>query len=456
MNWRRPLLVQLLNLKDALYGSPFATTRTYKEILALVDSDHDTVRRTQEERLSSLLSHSHRHCAYYREVLEEAGVVGRSGVRLEEFERIPFLTKEIMREKIPGLLSDERDKRKVYRNTSGGSTGEPIPFYQDNVYKAMNWATVLYYNHAVGKELGDREVKLWGSERDILKGSIGLVSKGKNLLYNRMLLNAFRMTPDLCHEYVGKINCFRPVSIWSYVDSIHQLARFVDREGLKVEPVPVTITTAGTLNEEIREFVERTLSTKVYNQYGSREVGPVAAEGPDQDGMVIFEWCQYVEVVDSEGRPVPPGGTGEIAITLLSNYTMPLIRYRIGDRGTVPIEEASPPPLRRLGTVTGRVTDYFVREDGTLVHGEYFTHLFYHRNWVKRFQVVQEDYLEVKVNLECDSEPSADEEEEIGELIRRVMGDDCRVRFEYPKRIQPSSSGKYLYTFSKVARDREE
>ncbi|MCA9430308.1 MAG: phenylacetate--CoA ligase family protein [Candidatus Omnitrophica bacterium] len=451
MNWRRPLLFQLLNMKDALYGSPFATSRAYRGILKLAGSDRAAILKDQESRLHSLVAHSYRHCSYYRQTLEESGAVRGGRVHLEDFEKIPFLTKEIMRGNISGLLSEERHSRKVYKNTSGGSTGEPIPFYQDNVYKAMNWATVLYYNHAVGKELGDREVKLWGSERDILKGSIGATSKIKNFLYNRRLLNAFRMTPETCREYVKTINHFRPVSIWSYVDSIYQLARFVEREGLEVKPVPATITTAGTLTEEIREFVERVLSTKVYNQYGSREVGPVAAEGPDQRGLAIFEWCQYVEVVDSEGKRVPPGATGEIVITLLSNYTMPLIRYRIGDMATAPAnEDQTTLGMRRLGTVTGRVTDYFVRKDGTLVHGEYFTHLFYHRNWVRRFQVVQEDYDALTVNLECNEVPAPSEEEEIREMILKVMGRDCQVRFEYPASIQPSSSGKYLYTFSKV------
>ncbi len=456
MNWRRPLLNQLLNLKDAMYGAPFATTREYREILNWTASDRLAVQNRQEERLTSLLLHSQRHCPYYRRLLEETGVVDRSTVRLEEFQKIPFLTKEIMRGNIPDLLSDERRSRKVYRNTSGGSTGEPIPFYQDNVYKASNWATVLYYNHALGKELGDREVKLWGSERDILQGNIGFKSQLKNFLYNRLLLNAFRMTPEMCRSYVDQINRFRPVSIWSYVDSIYQLARYVEREGINIEPIPAVITTAGTLDNEMRHFIERTLLTRVYNQYGSREVGPVAAERLDQKGLVLFEWSQFVEVVDSAGNPVPPGGTGEIVITLLSNYTMPLIRYRIGDMAMVPLEEDfSELPLRRLSSVTGRVTDYFIRKDGALVHGEYFTHLFYHRNWVRRFQVVQETFDRVSVNLECENRPEKDEEIEIEKMIQKVMGHECRVDFEYLDQIKPSSSGKYLYTFSKVGREQD-
>lgn len=454
MNWRRPLLLQLLNLKDTLTGAPNATTRNLRKILELASGSRENLDRHREEQLIRLLRHASLHCSYYRNILADAGVVKGTEVDLGNFHRIPFLTKAVMRENLEGLLSDERRTRRVYRNTSGGSTGEPIPFYQDNVYKAMNWATVLYYNHAVGKELGEREVKLWGSERDILRGNIGAAARVSNFLYNRLLLNAFRMTPEDCRSHVDLINRFRPTSIWAYVDSIYELARFVEREKLRFEPVPIVITTAGTLTEEVRRYVERTLSTKVFNQYGSREVGPIAAEAPDQKGLCIFEWHQHLEVVDEQGRPVPPGGSGEIVLTLLSNLTMPLIRYRIGDLATVMEEDfRGEYPMRRLASVSGRMTDSFLRRDGGLVHGEYFTHLFYDRDWVRRFQVVQEDLGTIVVRIECEGLPHPRDEAEIERQIQKAMGEDCAVIFEHPEHIEPSPSGKHLYTFSKVRRN---
>ena len=453
MNWRKPLLRSILNVKDALQGSCCATTRFYDEILAMEFSDRATIEECQNRRLQELLVHCHRHVPYYRKVLEDTGVVRDGKVQLDRFKGIPLLAKDTIRENREDLISDEHGSRHTYHNTSGGSTGEPVDLLQDNLYKSMNWATVLFYNHVLGKELGEKEVKLWGSERDILKGSFGTKAKIENFLYNRLLLNSFRMTPGTMREYVEKINRFRPKSIWAYVDSILELARFVENEGLVVHPVPVTITTAGTLTPEVREYVERRIGTSVYNQYGSREVGPIAAECGTEKNLHLFEWSQYVEVVDSDGNPVGPGETGEVVITLFSNYSMPLVRYRIGDTAVQSDGVCScGHNTRLLGAVTGRLTDYFVRRDGTLVHGEYFTHIFYHRGWARRFQVVQEEYDRIVNNIEVKDPPGRVEEEEVEQAIRAAMGSSCQVEFQYVDRIEPSPSGKYLYTLSKVKR----
>jgi phenylacetate-coenzyme A ligase PaaK-like adenylate-forming protein len=454
MNWRKPLLRAILNVKDTLQGSCCGTTRFYDEILALEFSSRGTIEECQTRRLEELLVHCHRHVPYYRRVLEDTGVVRDGKVHLDSFKDAPFLSKDTIRENREDLVSDECGKRRVYHNTSGGSTGEPIDLLQDNVYKSMNWATVLFYNHALGKELGDKEVKLWGSERDILKGSLGTKARIENFLYNRLLLNSFRMTPVALREFVKKIDRFRPKSIWAYVDSILELARFVENEGLKVCPVPATICTAGTLTPEIREYVEETLGTTVYNQYGSREVGPIAAECGAEKRLHLFEWSQYVEVVDSDGKPAAPGETGEVVITLFSNYSMPLVRYRIGDTAVQTDRVCScGRNTRLLAAVTGRLTDYFVRRDGTLVHGEYFTHVFYNRGWARRFQVVQEEYDRVVNNVEVKEPPGEVEEKEVERAIRAAMGSSCQVEFRYVDRIEPSASGKYLYTLSRVERD---
>jgi phenylacetate-CoA ligase len=454
MNWRRSLLRAILNVKDALQGACCATTRFYDEILAMEFSDRATIEECQTRRLQELLLHCHQHVPYYRKVLEESGVARDGKVHLDRFRDIPLLGKDTIRENREDLISDDRGRRRTYHNTSGGSTGEPVDLLQDNIYKSMNWATVLFYNHVLGKELGDREVKLWGSERDILRGSLGTKARIENFLYNRLLLNSFRMTPVTFREYVEKINRFHPKSIWAYVDSILELARFVDNEGLTVLPVPVTIVTAGTLTPEIREYVERRMGTSVYNQYGSREVGPIAAECGAKTGLHLFEWSQYVEVVDPGGKPVAPGETGEVVITLFSNRSMPLVRYRIGDTAVQTDRICTcGRNTRLLAAVTGRLTDYFVRRDGTLVHGEYFTHIFYHRGWARRFQVVQEEYDRIVNNIEVREPPGKAEEKEDERLIRAAMGSSCQVEFQYVDRIEPSVSGKYLYTLSKVKRD---
>ena len=113
--------------------------------------------------------------------------------------------------------------------------------------------------------------------------------------------------------------------------------------------------TADTLRDHMRARIERVYGCPVTNRYGSRELGDIAGQCSAVQGLHVFPWANYVEVVDDAGRPVGPGEEGELAVTSLINRAMPLIRYRIGDRGILarPGEGCS---CGRPGQVLERIT----------------------------------------------------------------------------------------------------
>jgi len=453
MSLRKLLIRSLLGFKGLAAPRRRCVWRVYRQMVRWSQSTPETYAEAMTDRLRRMLLHAHTHTAYYRELLSDVGVVRDGQVHLDKFSELPMLTKDTIRTRPDELLSDERHRRRLYTNTSGGSTGEPVAFVQDDLYHDWNWATALYYNHMVGKEPGQPEAKLWGSQRDILEGGIGLRARVENACYNRLPLNSFMMSAATMDDYVERLRRFRPHSLWSYVDSACELARHVERNGLDLPPIPVTILTSGTVTEPLRELVERALQTRVYNQYGSREVGPIACECSERTGLHVFDWATHVEIVDASGRPVAPGEMGEVCVTLLTNFSMPLIRFRIGDTAVAtrtPCPCGRPMPL--LQSVAGRVTDHFVRRDGTLVHGQYFAFIFYHRPWVRRFQFVQEDYDHVVCVVQVVEQPGQAERAEVEQIIRTAMGEECRVDWRFVDELPPSASGKYLYTLSKVAR----
>lgn len=443
INWRRPVIHAALRLTGSDVPGDLRTIRELNR------ADRHTVRRSQSERLTRLLRHAHRTVPYYNDILKETGVVGGT-VDLDNFGEIPLLTKETLRGERDRLRSTDPGPD-PYTNTSGGTTGEPVEFVQDERYWAWNVANKIYYQGMAGKPLGGREVKLWGSERDILEGRETRWKRVRNFLYNRRLLNSFRMGEEDMREYVDVIDSFRPHTIWAYVESMHQLARFVREEGIDVHSPNGIVTTAGTLHEPVRETIEEVFGTTVYNQYGSREAGDMACECDVQRGLHVFPHTHYVEVVDDEGEPVPPGEEGQIVVTVLENHTMPLIRYRIGDMG-IRSEEPCPcgNPFPVLESVTGRVTDHFVSRDDTLVHGEYFTHLMYHTHWIQQFQVRQTSLNEVIISIVPASDPVSADLEGIELGIQAVLGENTDVEFDFVESIPPRDSGKFAYAVSEV------
>ena len=382
MNWRKPLIFA------GLYLTGSKIPKYLKEIKRIEKLPQEEIKKYQEEKLKKLLLHAYCNVPYYRKILPKSGVIKNGKVYLENFDKIPILTKEIIRKEGTNLYSKDYKSRKPYENTSGGSTGEPVKFIQDKEYDEWNIATKIYYNQMLGKEIGEKEIKFWGSERDIFKGNIGFKNKIFNFIYNRNLVNSFRLNFVGLNKAIDSWNRFKPKIVWSYVDSAYELSRHIEKNKINIFSPEAIIVTAGVLTENIRKYVEDTFQTEVYNQYGSREVGVVACECKAHEGLHIFEYFQYLELINSDKNR-----NGEIIITNLTNYSMPLIRYRIGDTAKIKNKKCScGRGFKLLENVTGRITDHFIKKDGTIVHGEYFTHLFYFKDWIKKFQVIQKDY----------------------------------------------------------------
>jgi len=149
---------------------------------------------------------------------------------------------------------------------------------------------------------------------------------------------------------------------------------------------------------------------------------------------------------------MPAGTEGNIVVTCLTNYAMPLVRYWIGDRGALLPQADTNNGVQILEYVSGRSVDMFRRCDKTLVDGEFFTHLLYFRPWVGKFQVVQKSYAHVLFKVVSrNGKPAKEELEEIAARSRLAMGADCRVDFEFLDELPAHPGGKFRYTISEVA-----
>lgn len=444
-----------MNARKYLYfsGHRLAGVRVDREYSRLLQEDRSAdADAIVKARLSALLAHCEGNVPIYAEMMKRApGTFHEDPVAY--LRHLPILDKTIIRAKSDLLVSRDLGRRKWRFNTSGGSTGEPIRLIQDQAFWDRISAIQLLSFRWAGREIGDPAVWVWGSERDILAATTGWKMRIIRSLANDTLLNAFRMTPEQMRSFLRTLNTRRPRLIIAYAQALYELARFALREGISVTPQHAVMTSAGTLYPFMRETIEDVFACKVFDRYGSREVGDIACECEAHSGLHVFPWGSYVEIVDDSGIPVPDGSEGNIVVTSLNNYAMPLIRYAIGDRG-IRSDRRECRCGRRgiiLEKIVGRSVDTFRKEDGTLVDGEYFTHLLYFRDWVVKFQIVQKGYRHILYRIvKADSADVGTALDDIREKTRVLMGSDCRVEFEFTDTIAPSPSGKFRYTLSEV------
>jgi phenylacetate-CoA ligase len=421
--------------------------------------DPEAARADQMERLGALVEHAALHTVYYREVMEEAGVwTPDAGADLDRFAQLPVLDKTTARTRFDDLVSDDLATRTWHYDSTGGSTGEPVRLVRDTVYGDWSRAMSMAVDEITNCDRAGRKLVIWGSVRD-LEGHETWRARLGRWLRNEAWLNSFNLNPQIVSSYVEFMNSYRPDYITAYVESIVELARFVDRNGLSVHSPRSIKTAAGCLQPHMRELLARVFRTEVYDHYGSREASWLGTECDRHEGLHVPLQSVYIEVLRDDGTPAAPGETGHIVVTSLINYAMPLIRYAIGDLGSwapAPCSCGRAWPL--LQEVTGRVSDTFVKADGTLVAGEYFNYVFYLQDWVERFQVVQEavDEIHARVVVRTDlADAEAQRDAALDEIVHKVhlaLGPECKVVFDFVDQIEPCASGKYRFTISKVPR----
>ncbi|GIW66818.1 MAG: adenylyltransferase [Candidatus Parcubacteria bacterium] len=422
--------------------------RWYKHIKQMQYCPQEQLLEFQKNLLFNILKYSSENVPYYSEIIKKNKInISRESI-FDVIKRFPILTKKDIRDNFD-LLIARNFKGKFKKNTSGGSTGEPIILLQDYDFNEKGAAVKYIFEEWAGGGLCEKLVKLWGSERDILEGTIGFKAKISNFLHSRKFLNAFKMSEQDMFEFVKIINEFKPKVIEAYVQSIYELARFIDRNNLEIHSPNGIIVSAGVLYDDVKDFIKRIFKTKILNRYGSREVGDIACSCDKDNGLHINIFNHYVEILNEHLEPCKAGELGSIYITTLHNKVMPLIRYKIedmaivNDRSICDCGRGMPIVIKN---VKGRMVNIFKTKNGTLIDGEYFTHLFYFKDWVKKFQVIQKDYnlIEIKVV----GQENSKDIQEINNAIQKVMGQDCKINWYFVDEIEPAKSGKFLYTIS--------
>lgn len=411
-------------------------------------------RDRQDKALADLLSHALSQVPFYRGKvpgITPESVASSPRVALASF---PVLEKRDVRSHIDSLTCEMA--RGTFENLTGGSTGEPVRFRQDGVYLTNAIAATMLFYQWAGIPRGASQVKLWGAPRDLGTGNVARRRRVADWLFNRITLDAFDMSESSIRSYAEKIARSRPLCIEGYADALHQVAIRIEGLGIRMNPPSAIVSSAGTLSPQMREAIESAFGAKVFDRYGAREVGGIAAECDRHQGLHVFGETGVVEIVDGDGFPVSEGEEGEVLVTALHNFTMPMIRYRIGDRAVRGGDLCGcgrPYPL--LERVAGRSESCIRKPGGGVVLPEFFIHVIgveYNDGSIERFQVVQESIDRITVVVV--PSPGAGEralarESEMRARIRQMVG-ECEVSFVLADSIKPTPTGKYLYVVSKL------
>jgi phenylacetate-CoA ligase len=407
----------------------------------------------QIRQLQKLLNHAYENVPYYRKVFNERGLKPEDIQDFSDLQKLPFLTKEIIRDNLNDLKAIKYPQKKFEYVTTGGSTGIPLAFYYERgVSRARAWAFMKTQWDRVGYRFWDKCVVLRGN---VVKSA----DKGEFWeydLFNRwLILSSYHMTDENLPRYVGKIKEFKPKFIQAYPSAITILARFMKENNIDPFPsVKALLCGSENLYSWQRELLEEVFQCRVYSWYGHSEQAVLAGECERSTYYHVFPEYGFVELIGSTGNPViEEDRVGEIVATGLNNFVCPLIRYRTMDLA-VPSNAKCKcgrnyPILKR---VEGRLQELILTKDERLItltalifaqHFEAFSN-------VREMQLVQEEKGELLVKIVKARQYSSKNEKEILSKMQRCVGDGLNINFDYVNHIPRTQSGKYRFLIQKL------
>jgi len=403
----------------------------------------------QWKKLMIAIDHAYQNVPYYRYKFDEIGLSPSDITSYDNLLGIPVLTKEDIRSR-SGELRNENLRGRLSKRRTSGSMGEPLTFFKGRIATGFMDA-VMYRDYRWYKvDIGHRQARCWGmpiDKRGYLRERI------KDAVMNRVRLSAFDLNEQSFHAYLNRLRSFNPGYLYGYAQTVFRLAQFVDENRIDLShlDLQVVITTGEMLYDHQRDLIQSVFQCKVADEYGSTETGIIAMQCPE-GGMHIMADNILVEFV-RQGEHVRAGEVGEIVVTELNSFSVPLIRYQIGDLGRFAEGTCScGRGLPLMEGIEGRADDFIVCPDGKMVDASILAYIVKKlpKDAVTQFRIIQKSVDELLVQLVVTNGLKQQIGKYIKHKLQGSLGKDMKISFEYVDQIPVEKSGKLRCFISEI------
>ncbi len=424
----------------------------YLRNLKMVEQMHrwprERVRAYQEERLRALVRHATEQTDYYRDLFAAAGITPEQIYTQDDLQRVPFLTKDAIRANMARMVARNVPTTELVQKKTSGSTGVSLELFVDEASCQWKRGVTIAYDRWSGWDIGERVGAIWGNPECYQNWRMYL----RNLLLVRhVYLDTLKMDEPTMRAFHGKLLKKQPVILFGHAHSLFLFTRFMEQRGLAgIHPQGI-ISTCMVLHDFERQAIERVFGCRVTNRYGCEEVSLIACECPA--GQMHLNCDTLMVEFVRDDKPVPSGAPGAIVVTDLSNYGMPMIRYKVGDVGRLSVGKDCPCGCSYpvLDALEGRVADYVVTPDGQYISGISLTENFAMQlPGVKQMQIVQEERDRLLFRLVRGEQFSEQTLQDIDRLAQQRFGNRMAYQLEYVDSIQSEDSGKYRFCISRL------
>lgn len=339
------------------------------------------VRNYQDSKLRRLVSHAFETVPFYEELLNKNKIDPNSIQTISDLNKVPIINKDMLRE-VPfnEKISRSYFKRPLINYLTSGSTGKPFTIYVSEEGEKKRIANFYRIFFLHGYNIFDKTARV-----------VGMVGVVRTRWFNRLGLLRKAKVPYDCSigDQVQFIVNYKPDIIEGYPSRLNLIAQHIGDNHIKIRRPKAVITNSETLFPDIRKRVEEAFGVEVTNVYDSWEFGQIAWECQKHNGLHFNSDSLIVQII-KDNRESEDGQPGEIVVTDLDNYAMPLIRYNIGDIGIKSRRKCDCGvafPL--LETILGRSNDFLFSPKGEEIPPLIIDQIVKAHKGISEFQIVQ-------------------------------------------------------------------
>lgn len=376
---------------------------------------------------------------YYRETFQKLNIVPENFRELNDIQKLPIVSKQDINGNFSMFLNKNIDLKNCYKNHTSGSTGQPFSTYFDQ----KSWVRKKYLSKlrariACGMRPGER-VAIFESEPP---AKLELKNRQYPLKQLLLKVNFFSIFDDM-ETALKQLMAFKPQNAYGPQNYFFHLARNVKKTGRTLPFLKRVYTSSEYCEGSITQFIKEVLQVELYDIYGSTEFKEVAWQCEEHQGYHINEDEVVCEILNGD-KPARSGKIGDIVLTDLRNRVMPLIRYRIHDRGK--LLKGSCRCGRTFSLMlpmAGRASEYIILPDGEKVSPFLFTTSIENFKGLLQYQLIQESGTDLSVNLITDENAGNKICRDIEKIIKHITKGQMQILVRKTDRILPEKNGKF-------------
>jgi phenylacetate-coenzyme A ligase PaaK-like adenylate-forming protein len=398
--------------------------------------------------LRNLLISAKQDVPYYKNLFKKVGIAPAKKFDLAEFEKIPLLTRDMVRNEQNQLLKNKSQLSSYKYSTTAGTSGKPLGFYVSHDASAIEWAYMLWNWSFAGFRQYDKRIVLRGN---FVQGSSNRFYE-YDPIRNALNFSSFNLNEENLEKILEKTLRYRPDFFHAYPSTAIIFAQYLERNKFRIPSLKALLLGSENLLLSQKKYLEKIFNCRVYSWYGHSEKCVLAGNCDMTDGYWPFPFYGYTEIVDKTGKVISEvGKKGRIVGTSFINDATIFIRYLTDDEAEWGIEKVNGVERKVLRNIIGRWDqEVLVGKTGAKIpiaavniHSKIYTK-------VSAFQFYQEEKGRAVLRIIKSNNWQSQDLEILLKEFSEKLSAEIELEVEFVDKIPKAKSGKFKFIEQKL------